>query len=1576
MVIFSVFFIIILSLNSINISNAETTPYAETPSPFIPSSVSDSGANSWLENDKRTVTTLSSIQNDDSSYYDITNNNFYWFLWWKVYSKPTTTITVQFGTQVNIDQVKIYFRFDLTSSGYIQAWEDDTQIFYTTRSSWMNSWKSIDINFDSPRTVSSVTFRVHSTSKHRIRVDYINLVRNEVHPSLTLDGPENEVKVMDDISTLQYDYSAESSYGDVWIEKKYEVYPYEGGGTFSSDPIQEIDISANPKDYFASWDDPITFPDNLYRYRFYVQDIYRSSTLCRYFLKDTKASKIEFYNQEDEIFSVTFENILKSSGISYPVLPIKIQSISPRAPEMASTLALLGHDGIDPVNSEFNLEPGFNVETCLNPSIPDVYKIEITLSNQTGEIYGYKIIYHDDLSELEDTIGENKYSPEAKFFTSLATDEVECYLGLGTLWNNVDYEGEVFITVTITDFAMNLASNTLIVKKQLDAGRIYVEIKQGLEAGINPMFHEFKFCSGTNRIYNMSYQLIAFKNTVDPLDPSPFEISYQGPELDLTGFEINEWQTLTNFIDQTIWSDFIKTCITATRKLINISISFNYTLPSYEQVVFIPFGEDFSFFNRSITYTDEPANPLTASLKIEGSMSEVGSAYLIPDNSTPTFELYTSTNSETILDLGYDIQYENDLEEIGSLTGLEFINFDNSLITINKIKNKYFTKSVYADISTEGVPGYLYSPKGILYEFNDSNLVQEIDIKTLSFNFSKSLFAQDGSYTVTFWVKDSANYYFLSDPIKIYRDTKEPTLNESNILNLRDIHYNETGRDSNNNEFTINFTVSDENIVFCGFNISNMSGGPPVVNYSLNFDDYTNFKEIDWSYADIMGNLTFDNSIFRLKYFVQDIAGNHITSPEVILYDDSGDPQVMDGDWVYIDDPANPPRYSFISPEFEFTIRELSDFKVTYRFTDYMNPSNAYEPITREVEFEDGTIIQAGTGLREFMLTFKIDQNDWDEVKDSNELNLTITIEDYLGHSNFTEKTIRKDTTKPNITGGFRIDNDTQRIEFETLYFEYFNEYNDNFMIELEITELNFNLTREGERIDMIRLSLLNQPGTTFNTKLSWNVTELGNDELPGNFECFTLTIEIDDDNFEACWNDTTLDHAFQLDLRLVDVLGNYLDYDLVIARDRNQPAIVGDVDGDITHVFNGRAEDGYMRFGNNIPYYNFTVVEPNIQNFTFKLSYGENDLWFLQKNWSRFEQKPGSLHLEGYLDPINATEVLNNLPQSKFGEFWNSIEKFDNGEVYYLKMEFQITDHASHSKKWVVMTEMKWDLIDPVVELNENMHTDEIFGHIPPSYRFLVEDDNIKSVQVQVQANGKVFILPLESDARSGNISTFLSTYNQTFWNQVPHGIHFFKIYVMDHAGNNFSAPYIITKDLQGPIVLIEYPNDGDEFKTPPSYKITINDLSLIQEVYLKVNGRNFLPIEIPTSRNQLTIVDSIPVSVWDALSNPNNQFLISFHAIDKLGNEGNSTVLVVRNPGPLTHEERGDVIDLGLFLYMPRPAMYICLAILAVNVLHIYYKKKIRKMPITEVKQIVPKEIDLTPNAVVESVEGGETE
>ena len=174
----------------------------------------------------------------------------------------------------------------------------------------------------------------------------------------------------------------------------------------------------------------------------------------------------------------------------------------------------------------------------------------------------------------------------------------------------------------------------------------------------------------------------------------------------------------------------------------------------------------------------------------------------------------------------------------------------------------------------------------------------------------------------------------------------------------------------------------------------------------------------------------------------------------------------------------------------------------------------------------------------------------------------------------------------------------------------------------------------------------------------------------------------------------------------------------------------------------------------------------------------------------------------------------------------------------------------------------------NPIVTINSPV-SQTLFSNTTPSFNveYLVSDLDDMWYTVNGGANNPI--------TTNGSIS-------QSIWDSLGNGTVTIRFYADDIYGTEGYSEVVVHKDILGPDIAINYPEDGRVFKDIiPSYSITVEDGNL-DTVWYTLNGGP----EIIVARATPIVSVSKPIDeeAWNALKE--GPVTIQFHANDTLGN------------------------------------------------------------------------------------------
>ncbi len=260
--------------------------------------------------------------------------------------------------------------------------------------------------------------------------------------------------------------------------------------------------------------------------------------------------------------------------------------------------------------------------------------------------------------------------------------------------------------------------------------------------------------------------------------------------------------------------------------------------------------------------------------------------------------------------------------------------------------------------------------------------------------------------------------------------------------------------------------------------------------------------------------------------------------------------------------------------------------------------------------------------------------------------------------------------------------------------------------------------------------------------------------------------------------------------------------------------------------------------FGSIPPDFNLTVIESNLESMWFTLDSGATNITF------------GSLI--GTIDQIE----------------WN---KQGNGTVTII---FYARDEGGNEGFAEII--VRKDINFPLITINAPI-TNDIFELQSPQYDISVAEPNIDTMWYTLD-NGITTTLFTE----------FTGTIDQTEWNKFGNGTLTIIFYANDSTGNIGQASVKIHKDVLGPIITINSPQDDDIFGfNVPNYDLSIEEFNLDSIWYSFDYGMTVLPL--------YTLTGTLDQAEWETKGS--GTIPIRFYANDSLGHESFTDVLVVKD-------------------------------------------------------------------------------
>ena len=246
----------------------------------------------------------------------------------------------------------------------------------------------------------------------------------------------------------------------------------------------------------------------------------------------------------------------------------------------------------------------------------------------------------------------------------------------------------------------------------------------------------------------------------------------------------------------------------------------------------------------------------------------------------------------------------------------------------------------------------------------------------------------------------------------------------------------------------------------------------------------------------------------------------------------------------------------------------------------------------------------------------------------------------------------------------------------------------------------------------------------------------------------------------------------------------------------------------------------------------------------------------------------------------VNAQDngTLNEWDDGAMGNYWDDYLGFDLNDDGIGDSPYLIDGIASSMDNYPIFDDGPDDITSPIITINDPING-MLFGASPPEYDIDITEDNLDTAWYTI-----------DDGANSITIIAYTGTLDESAWNALPDGAVTITFYANDTAGNIGSAQVTVYKDTVTPVIVINDPNNGDEFTTnAPIYDIDITEPNLDTVWYTMDGGVNNITITEYTG--------TVDNDLWNAL--PNGAVTITFYANDTVGNIGSEVVVVNKNPG-----------------------------------------------------------------------------
>ena len=164
------------------------------------------------------------------------------------------------------------------------------------------------------------------------------------------------------------------------------------------------------------------------------------------------------------------------------------------------------------------------------------------------------------------------------------------------------------------------------------------------------------------------------------------------------------------------------------------------------------------------------------------------------------------------------------------------------------------------------------------------------------------------------------------------------------------------------------------------------------------------------------------------------------------------------------------------------------------------------------------------------------------------------------------------------------------------------------------------------------------------------------------------------------------------------------------------------------------------------------------------------------------------------------------------------------------------------------------------------------------PNFRITVYEPNIDSIWYRVGSTNITFI----------NDTDIIL--NDTIWNGLPQGKFIIEVFAVDLLGYlNDSITLTFYKDTLAPSLVINQPNDGSYYNTPPPINITVYDPNYAP-LSLTYTVTGYPPSAVSLENSTEELLDQ---GIWDSL--PEGAFFVEIVALDMFNHRNDSFVLTL---------------------------------------------------------------------------------
>ena len=182
-------------------------------------------------------------------------------------------------------------------------------------------------------------------------------------------------------------------------------------------------------------------------------------------------------------------------------------------------------------------------------------------------------------------------------------------------------------------------------------------------------------------------------------------------------------------------------------------------------------------------------------------------------------------------------------------------------------------------------------------------------------------------------------------------------------------------------------------------------------------------------------------------------------------------------------------------------------------------------------------------------------------------------------------------------------------------------------------------------------------------------------------------------------------------------------------------------------------------------------------------------------------------------------------------------------------------------------------DLESPIITINSPT-PNQLCGVTAPTFNIQIIESNLQEKWYSFNSGQSIYF-------------TTETQFIQSEWDKVENGTVLITFYALDEAGNMNSTEIVVRKDAYVPDISIHTPLKDQKFgRTAPDYNISIIEEDLVSTWYtIEGIAGTFSFTELTGTINQ---------DAWDDA--PKGDITITFYALDRAGNIGNESVIVIK--------------------------------------------------------------------------------